>query len=188
MIHLLRSPSAGLFSFPRLVFPRLSSPHPYPSPFSMSTFTGSCHCSSVKYTLTVPPASDHTKSATRCNCTFCQKATFTALNISPEAFTLLEPKDRAELGDYSGGSRERGMEVHRWFCRECGVHLWREVRWPPFSPLSPLLFLPSKPKSHTLAQCTTRTANAPSSMFVLMLTKNPRANTRSKGKRTRSST
>jgi len=84
------------------------------------TFTGSCHCKAITYTVALPI--DHPKVATRCNCTVCQKPNFTSLPVSPSAFTLLTPSSKSELADY----QPRSKDCHRYFCRNCGMQVLSE--------------------------------------------------------------
>lgn len=39
-------------------------------------------------------------------------------------FKLLSPGSQKEIGDYQG----RGGG-HRWFCQQCGVHVWMEAQY-----------------------------------------------------------
>ncbi|KIY00864.1 uncharacterized protein Z520_03530 [Fonsecaea multimorphosa CBS 102226] len=95
---------------------------PVPPTAEKKTFTGSCHCGSIKYTasltLTDPPT------AGRCNCTICLKQGFTGIRIPREDFTLLSPASLSSspVRDYQFRSRD----VHKYFCGTCGVHVCGE--------------------------------------------------------------
>lgn len=66
-------------------------------------------------------------SATRCNCSFCQRLGATNVSLASAAdFTLHTPSSRSELGDYA----PRVKSVHRYFCRTCGAHVWMEGEYP----------------------------------------------------------
>jgi len=84
-----------------------------------STFNGSCHCGKIRYTLAV--ALTDPPSATRCNCTLCEKMGFTNIRVADPAadFQLQTPAALAELPSYS----YRTKDVRRYFCDKCGVHV-----------------------------------------------------------------
>jgi hypothetical protein len=77
----------------------------------LRTYSGSCHCGSVRYEADI----DLSKGTTKCNCTFCFKARLWGAIIKPDAFRLVGWQD--ELSDYS----KPGAAVHHMFCRQCGV-------------------------------------------------------------------
>ncbi|KAM0723673.1 hypothetical protein Q7P37_000661 [Cladosporium fusiforme] len=81
----------------------------------------------IKYTAKVTLNAQGNLSATRCNCTFCQKLGNTNLTISsPSDFTLHSPPSRSQLSDYA----PRVKSVHRYFCPTCGSHVWMEGAFP----------------------------------------------------------
>jgi hypothetical protein len=91
---------------------------PPPPPSSFITYTA---------TTTLSPRNNLT--AIRCNCTFCQNLGYTSLHLASSAdFTLHSPSslDHAQLGDYA----PRVKSVHRYFCRECGSHVWMQGEYP----------------------------------------------------------
>lgn len=92
---------------------------------SQNSFSGSCHCGNIKYQLKLPESLLADPKAGRCNCTWCQKPFFTGLKIATpsENFTLLSPADKGELGDYMSPTYDK---MHRYFCKKCGTHVWRE--------------------------------------------------------------
>jgi hypothetical protein len=74
------------------------------------------------------------RKANRCNCTWCQKPNFTSLTVDPEGFKLLKPASREALGDYTKVERNDGNNFgHRYFCKICATHMWREVSFACFS-------------------------------------------------------
>jgi hypothetical protein len=77
----------------------------------------------IKYKINIE-IKDGKLMATRCNCTFCQKLRSTNLSIAKpeENFTLLSPSSRSEMGDYAPNVKS----VHRYFCKECGAHVFME--------------------------------------------------------------
>ena len=78
----------------------------------------------IKYEVDVETnAEKGLPSATRCNCTFCQKLSTTNLRLDdPSSFRLLSPPSRDEVGEYAPGS----TKIHRYFCKTCSVIVWFE--------------------------------------------------------------
>lgn len=85
-------------------------------------YTGSCHCGAIKYTVTLTPEQLTNPTATRCNCTWCQKAGLLGFEIPGTSFKLISPASKSEMGDYS----PKGPPIHRYFCTQCGSHVLRE--------------------------------------------------------------
>jgi hypothetical protein len=87
------------------------------------TFTGSCHCAAIRYTvrlaLPTPPI------ATRCNCTICLKTNYTGLQVPPADFTLVSPASEADVRDYQW----RSKDAHRFYCDNCGVHVFSRTKY-----------------------------------------------------------
>lgn len=88
--------------------------------------TASCHCKAATFTFTIP---SDTRKANRCNCTWCQKPAFTSLSVEPEGFKLLTPASQEELGDYYPRGPQGNNFGHRYFCKTCATHLWREGQY-----------------------------------------------------------
>lgn len=76
-----------------------------------STYTGSCHCGAVRYTveadLSVPVIS--------CNCSMCGRSATLLAFVPIEKFTLQQGAD--SLTDYQF-NKER---IHHLFCKVCGI-------------------------------------------------------------------
>ncbi|KAJ9627548.1 uncharacterized protein PV06_05888 [Exophiala oligosperma] len=99
------------------------------------TFTGSCHCGFIKYTIALPATTDKSDGdddknnddlvVSRCNCTICFKQGFTSLRFDEKDFRLVSPKSEAELKDYRLPS---GRDVHKYFCGTCGIHVFSRGR------------------------------------------------------------
>lgn len=100
------------------------------------TITGSCQCGFIKYSFTgIFPVNPETGNvvftATRCNCTNCQKFRTTSLDFSGKGpggqvatFNLISPAslDDPGLGKYS--SKDYSKTAPRYFCKTCGAHCW----------------------------------------------------------------
>jgi hypothetical protein len=85
---------------------------------SKKTFNGSCHCKYARFTAALELA-DPPK-ASRCNCTVCQKTSWTALRIAPEDFKLVSPPSEKDLRDY----QYNNTDIHRLSCPQCSVYLY----------------------------------------------------------------
>ena len=74
------------------------------------TFTGSCHCGTVRFEVTtsLDPVLD-------CNCTICRKRGALWTYVGPEAFKLLSGEDA--MTDYQFNKRN----IHHLFCSTCGI-------------------------------------------------------------------
>lgn len=91
-----------------------------------NTFTGGCHCRAITYSITLPV--DQRKVATRCNCTFCQVPNYLVFRLPrKDCIKLLTPAslDDEVVGDYR--APKTSPDVHRYFCRRCGTHVYRDV-------------------------------------------------------------
>lgn len=76
-----------------------------------STYTGSCHCGAVRYTV----EADLSQPAIACNCSMCGR-TGTLLSFVPiEKFKL--EKGSESLTDYQFNKHV----IHHLFCRVCGI-------------------------------------------------------------------
>ena len=84
------------------------------------TYTGSCHCRTVRFEADVDIAARTDK----CNCTYCAKVRLWSVEATPDTFRLVAGAD--ELIDY-----HRGNDVaHHPFCRQCGVHAFDRIDMP----------------------------------------------------------
>jgi len=84
------------------------------------SFIGSCHCGAIRYKVSLAlPAPPAQPTASRCNCTICQKQGFTGVRIDDPThdFTLLSPASLDQLSDY----QFRSPDIHNYFCGRCGV-------------------------------------------------------------------
>jgi hypothetical protein len=81
------------------------------------TIEGGCLCGGVRFRLTEPP-----KAAGYCHCTRCQGRTGSGASAQAEVdgrtFELLEGGGLAKMWRHPEGGWEK------WFCPECGAHLF----------------------------------------------------------------
>lgn len=81
------------------------------------------YISFIRYTVSVQPDENGQLTATRCNCTFCQKLSNTNLPYhSASNFTLISPTSKNEVSTYA----PRNKALPRYFCDKCGAHVWME--------------------------------------------------------------
>lgn len=86
--------------------------------------TGSCHCGRIRYRVNIP-ASGGTAAAptaTRCNCTFCQKTGFTGMSLSSSAdIQLVTPESWDQVPQYMADPK---TPFRHYYCNNCGVHVY----------------------------------------------------------------
>ncbi|KAF2182944.1 hypothetical protein K469DRAFT_668928 [Zopfia rhizophila CBS 207.26] len=92
---------------------------------NIKTYTGSCHCGFLRYSIDIDLAEPK---ATKCNCSICLKLNILSLKIEPPStLTLISPptKDDPLLGNYTHGSKS----IHFYFCKTCGVSAFYEGKY-----------------------------------------------------------
>ena len=86
----------------------------------MPTYSGSCHCDSIRFEVT-----GRIEELVTCNCSICARTAYIHWEVAPEQFQLLTP-DTA-IQDYQFGTRTS----HNTFCRRCGISPFRRSRTSP---------------------------------------------------------
>jgi len=85
----------------------------------MKTYTGSCHCGSVRF-----EASTDLNKVLQCNCSICSRAGYLLTFVPPEQFKLLQGEE--QLKDYQFNKKR----IHHLFCSNCGVHSFGQGTGP----------------------------------------------------------
>jgi len=101
----------------------LPPPHPplsCPPPHLPCASTPAAATAAVRLSARI----DLSASASRCNCSICQKLGSLTAIIEPDAFRLVV--GAPELGSYAWGSRTET----RYFCKHCGVHVFARGHLP----------------------------------------------------------
>ncbi len=82
------------------------------------TYQGGCHCSLIRYTVTLSLPSP--PEATKCNCSICLKTNRIELAVSDpdKNFKLLSPASMDSVPAY----RFNAKKFRHCFCTTCGVH------------------------------------------------------------------
>jgi len=90
---------------------------------SAATYSGSCHCGAVAFTVEVDPAE-----ALKCNCSICSKL---------GAIWAFAPKSRFTLtsGAGQGGYLFNKKHLHHRFCTRCGIESYAEGTSPDGTPM-----------------------------------------------------
>jgi hypothetical protein len=86
----------------------------------MQTYRGSCHCGAVQFAI----QADLSR-LTRCNCSICAKEGLLGCYLPTERFQLLKGGDHLVLYQFN-----KKIAKH-YFCRHCGIHVFRHPRSYP---------------------------------------------------------
>ena len=76
-----------------------------------STYTGSCHCGAVRYTV----EADLSQPVIACNCSMCGRSGTMLMFVPAENFKLEQGED--SLTDYQFNKHV----IHHVFCKTCGI-------------------------------------------------------------------
>ena len=78
---------------------------------TQSTYTASCHCGAVRYTV----EADLSQPVVACNCSMCGRSGTLLAFVPADKFTLVQGED--SLTDY----RFNKNVIHHFFCKVCGI-------------------------------------------------------------------
>ena len=84
-----------------------------------ATYSGSCHCGAVAFTVEVDPTE-----ALKCNCSICSKLGAIWAFAPKSKFTLTSGS--AQQGDYLFNKKH----LHHRFCTRCGIESYAEGAGP----------------------------------------------------------
>lgn len=86
------------------------------------TLDGSCHCGSVRFTVTLTKGF---ASARRCTCSMCRMRGAVAVTSTADAFQLTEGADKLATYRFNTGTAEHH------FCTTCGIYTHHKRRSNP---------------------------------------------------------
>src|SRR4051812_5962961 len=87
------------------------------------TYTGSCHCGTVRYQVTTK-----LEGAVECNCSICSRRGWALTFVPADRFQLLSGEDN--LTDYQFHKKN----IHHLFCKTCGVSSFTRGTGPDGAP------------------------------------------------------
>ena len=82
---------------------------------------GSCHCGKVRVAVDFPEVPE----PHLCNCSMCAMKAPVAIDVPMAALRVLAGEDA--LGCYSFNTHV----AKHWFCRNCGIHVFQQLRSDP---------------------------------------------------------
>lgn len=88
----------------------------------MKTYTGSCHCQSVKFEISSDNISENVY---RCDCSLCQKKAIAMKAEHKSQFSVTAGAD--QLSSYKWNK----MIAEHFFCKNCGVYTHHKRRRDP---------------------------------------------------------
>jgi len=86
------------------------------------TLNGSCHCGTVRFTVTL---TEGFASARRCTCSICRMRGAVAVTSTPDAFRITEGEDKVATYRFN----TKTAEHH--FCTVCGIYTHHKRRSSP---------------------------------------------------------
>lgn len=83
------------------------------------SFDGGCHCSKVRFRVTLSEGFDTLR---RCDCSFCTMRGAAAVSAKIPDLTLVSGADNLTLYQFNTGAAKH------WFCKTCGIYTHHERR------------------------------------------------------------
>jgi hypothetical protein len=108
----------------------MTSPQPTTDPSNAHTYSASCHCGLVQYSVLLSPPLPHCK-VVSCNCSICTRNGY--LLVYPERSQLHMKSGEEVLTTYTFGVKRN---LHR-FCAKCGSAVWFDPRMGAFGDAPP---------------------------------------------------
>lgn len=89
---------------------------------SSSTYRAACHCGTVRFSVAL---SDSTRSARRCNCSYCRMRGAVAVSAYLADITVEQGEDALTLYQFNTGAAKH------YFCSRCGIYTFHQRRSRP---------------------------------------------------------
>ena len=86
----------------------------------MPTWSGSCHCGAVRFTVTA-----EIDELTRCDCSLCARRGALMAKVHESALTIEAGEDQLTLYQWNTKA------ARHWFCRTCGIYPFHRKRAAP---------------------------------------------------------
>lgn len=88
----------------------------------MNVITGSCHCGTVQFEVTL---SDGIATARRCDCSLCTRRGAVAVSAASDAITYTAGQDNLTLYQFNT------QVAKHYFCKTCGIYTHHKRRSNP---------------------------------------------------------
>ncbi|KAF2650199.1 hypothetical protein K491DRAFT_639522 [Lophiostoma macrostomum CBS 122681] len=102
---------------------------PAPAPTTSETYTGSCHCSRFKYSVTQsPPLTDPSCEVVECNCSICARNGYLLIYVK-DSDVVFEAGSEDEFKKYTFAPKHA---IAHYFCPTCGTSCFAKSTDPGF--------------------------------------------------------